>query len=97
MGRPKGSKNKIQSGAGGARKGAGRKPKIEEHKLIEKLHKAVDEEAALSILNGLIMEGDFKALALYMNYMYGKPKEKMDVTSGGDKILTPVINMNEWK
>jgi hypothetical protein len=29
------------------------------------------------------MDGDMRALQLYFNYRYGKPKESIDVTSGG--------------
>lgn len=69
---------------GGKRKGAGRKPKAEEQQLIEKLDNVIDNEAAILKLRELISEGDFRALQLYMNYRYGKPKETKDVNLSGD-------------
>ena len=64
---------------GGARKGAGRKPKDEEEKLIELLDKQIDKEEAILTLKKLIKQGDFKALQLYYNYRFGKPKETKDI------------------
>ena len=62
---------------GGKRKGAGRKPKADEHKLIEKLNKY--EDAALDILRDKVLEGHSWAIKLYMEYAYGKPTETKDV------------------
>jgi len=63
---------------------AGRKPKSEEMQLIEKLNQHIDSDEAILKLKEMIDEGDFKALQLYMNYMYGKPKETKDVNLTGD-------------
>lgn len=41
--------------------------------------------------------GDLKALTLYFNYRWGKPAQSTDITSGGEKIVTPIIDMNQWK
>ena len=65
-------------GHGGARKGAGRKPKIEELKLIESLDKVINPEKALAKLHQLINEDNFPALKLYFEYRFGKPKETID-------------------
>lgn len=64
---------------GGKRKGAGRKPKIDELKLIERLDAVINEEDALNKLRDLIKADNFNALKLYFEYRYGKPKE--DVTN----------------
>lgn len=64
---------------GGSRKGAGRKPKAEEEKLIELLDKQINKEEAITTLKKLIKQGDFKALQLYYNYRFGKPKETKDI------------------
>ena len=65
---------------GGKRIGAGRKPKDQEQSLIEALDRIVDGEKAIEVLKELISEGDIRALQLYLNYRYGKPKESVDVT-----------------
>ena len=72
---------------GGKREGAGRKSKSEEMHLIEKLNKHIDSDDAIKKLKAMIDEGDFKALQLYMNYMYGKPKETKDVTINAEQPL----------
>lgn len=70
---------------GGKRKGAGRPPKTDEKKLIERLDNVIDKEEALNTLAKMIKK-DFRALKLYMEYRYGKPKESLDVTSKGQSI-----------
>lgn len=118
MGRPKGSKNKTSNpneNRGGARAGAGRKPKADEMKLIERLDSIISMDDALDELKKLALgysftkyndkgepieieiPGDLKALTLYFNYRWGKPSQSTDITSGGEKISIPIINMNEWK
>ena len=72
---------------GGKREGAGRKSKSEEMHLIERLNKHIDSDDAIKKLKAMIHEGDFKALQLYMNYMYGKPKETKDVTINAEQPL----------
>lgn len=65
---------------GGKRAGAGRKSKDQEQSLIEALDRIVDGDKAIEVLKELISEGDIRALQLYLNYRYGKPKESVDVT-----------------
>ena len=66
---------------GGKRKGAGRKPKIDEDKLIEKLDNLISKDAVIEKLGEMIMQGDGRAMNLYFTYRYGKPKESVDITS----------------
>ena len=80
---------------GGARKGAGRKPRSEEHKLIEQLDKHIDRDDVTLKLKELILKGDFKAIQLYMNYVYGKPQDSVDITSNGEGINIPIINFKK--
>ena len=80
---------------GGARKGAGRKPRSEEIKLIEQLDKHIDRDEVTLKLKELILKGDFKAIQLYMNYIYGKPKDSVDITTNGEMISVPVINFKK--
>lgn len=76
---------------GGARKGAGRKPKADEQKLIEKLSPL--ESLALKALKEAMQDGQSWAVKMYMEYVYGKPRERKDI-----KITeVPIIDMNEWK
>ena len=76
---------------GGKRDGAGRKPKTEEQQLIEKLKPL--EPLAFEALAKLLKKGDQRAVQLFMNYMYGKPKEKMDVTTNGESVKFTVRDL----
>lgn len=67
---------------------AGRKPKNEEQKLIEKLTPLQDK--AFKALEDALADGSSWAVKIYMEYMYGKPKEKREVTI---KEETPVIDV----
>ena len=75
------------SKAGGKREGAGRKSKAEEMLLIERLSKHIDKDEAILKLKELMDDGDFKAIQLYMAYMYGKPKETKDITINSEQPL----------
>jgi hypothetical protein len=66
---------------GGAREGAGRKPKALEQKLIERLDAIIDKDEALGKLGELVAKGDIRAVQLYLSYRYGKPKESVDINS----------------
>ena len=70
----------MEKNRGGKREGAGRKSKSEEMELVEMLNKHIDKDEAIQKLKLMIDTGDFKAIQLYMNYMYGKPKETKDIT-----------------
>jgi|TARA_R110000803_G_scaffold31702_2_gene70399 hypothetical protein len=70
----------------GGNKNAGRKPKAEEHKLIEKLTPlAVDGYKALE---SALKDKQGWAVKLFFEYMYGKPKQTIDQTS--------TINLNDF-
>jgi len=71
---------------GGFREGSGRKPKADEIKLIEKLDQLIDKDSVVKKLNELITDGNFNALKLYFEYRYGKPKESIDITTGGQSL-----------
>lgn len=61
----------------GGHKNAGRKSKAEELKLIEKL--TPYEGNALKLLFKKIDEEDMQALKMFMEYLYGKPKQQQEV------------------
>ena len=75
---------------GGRRKGAGRKPKIEEIKLIERLDNIIESDSVIMKLHKLIKEDNFNAIKLYLEYRFGKPKDSIDITSGDQ----PIKNFN---
>lgn len=64
---------------GGAREGAGRKPKASELLLIERLSPM--DDIALERLKILIENGDFNAIKLFFEYRYGKPKQVVESDS----------------
>jgi hypothetical protein len=74
---------------GGKREGAGRKPKAEEQKLIEKLSPLMP--LAYKALETALNEDEAWAVKLSMEYFYGKPRQQMDVTTNGNDInISPI-------
>lgn len=64
---------------GGIRKGAGRKSRSEEIKLIEKLS-PLDDLAMDAMRKGL-EKGNFQFVQLYFHYCHGKPKDTVDLNT----------------
>tara|TARA_B110000967_G_C18591693_1_gene414768 strand:+ start:117 stop:371 length:255 start_codon:yes stop_codon:yes gene_type:complete len=80
--------DKRKNNGGHSTKGfAGRKSKSEEMQLVEMLNKHIDKDEAIQKLKSMIDEGDFKAIQLYMGYMYGKPKETKDISITSEQPL----------
>ena len=79
-----------KKGAGGAREGAGRKPKILEVKLIETMDRICVPEKIWEALLYKCQEGDTAALKLWLSYRFGMPKQQIDVTSNGENIAPPI-------
>jgi hypothetical protein len=75
---------------GGARIGAGRKPKIEEIKIIEQMDAICVPEKIWEALLMKCAQGDTNALKLWLSYRFGLPKQQIDVTSNGEKIAPPI-------
>ena len=73
----------------GGNKNAGRKPKVAEIELIQRLS-PMEDEALIQLSKG-VKSGDYKFIALYMAYRYGKPKESKDITSNGESLNIPLI------
>lgn len=71
---------------GGARKGAGRKPKADEQALIEKLSPM--EKDAYKALKKAIEGSESWAIKMFFEYMYGKPKQTVDQTTN--------LNINDF-
>ena len=79
-----------KKGAGGAREGAGRPPKILEVKLIETMDRICVPEKIWEALLYKCQEGDTAALKLWLSYRFGMPKQQIDVTSNGENIAPPI-------
>ena len=75
---------------GGARAGAGRKSKAEEQKLIENLTPMNPD--ALKELSKAVQGGEQWAIKLFFEYFYGKPQQRIDVTTNEESINIPIIN-----
>ena len=78
---------------GGKRAGAGRKAKAEEQKLIENLT-PMNPMALESLRKGLEKKEQW-AVKLFFEYFYGKPQQRVDVTSNEESINMPLINFVE--
>lgn len=61
---------------GGARPGAGRKPKADELVLIERLSPL--DDTALEAMKKGIAAGEFPYVKMFFEYRFGKPKEKIE-------------------
>jgi hypothetical protein len=75
---------------GGARPGAGRKPKILEVKLIEQMDAISVPEQIWKALLFKCQQGDTQAIKLWLSYRFGLPKQQIDVTTNGEKIAPPI-------
>ena len=79
-----------KKGAGGAREGAGRKPKIQEIKLIEQMDSISVPDEIWNALLFKCKEGDTAAIKLWLSYRFGLPKQQIDVTTNGQNIAPPI-------
>ena len=79
-----------KKGAGGAREGAGRKPKVLEVKIIEQMDAIAVPEKIWEALLRKCEEGDTQALKLWLAYRLGLPKQQIDITSNGEKVAPPI-------
>ena len=79
----------------GGNKNAGRKPKAEEIKLIERLSPMAND--ALKALHNGVKDGDFQFVKLYLEYYAGKPSQQVDITSNGKDININPITWIETK
>ena len=70
--------------------GAGRKPKADEQKRIEKLT-PLNELALDSLKKGLEKKEQW-AVKLYFEYFYGRPQQRVDVTTNEESLNMPLIN-----
>ena len=78
---------------GGKRAGAGRKAKAEEQQLIQNLT-PMNATALESLRKGLEKKEQW-AVKLFFEYFYGKPQQRVDVTTNEESINMPLINFVE--
>jgi len=76
--------------SGGARKGAGRKPKAENEALTSKLRPYEDD--ALKALIKAVKGSEPWAVKMFFEYLHGKPKETVHNKT---EIVVPDINWDE--
>ena len=75
---------------GGARKGAGRKPKAEEIAIAEQLDNVADLSSVFEALYSRVVQGDTSAIKLWLSYRLGMPVQQTDITTNGQDLNTSV-------
>ncbi|MEL6140403.1 MAG: hypothetical protein AAFU67_02160 [Bacteroidota bacterium] len=91
----------VKGRSGGARKGAGRKPKVQEQSLVEKL--CVNDDLVLKRLEQAVKKGEGWAIKLWFQYRLGMPKQITEIQGQGggpvsfkiDVVAGPVLPSNE--
>jgi hypothetical protein len=63
---------------GGAREGAGRKPKADEIKVIEQMDAVATPSEAWQALWAKCVEGDTQAIKTWLNYRFGMPVQRTE-------------------
>ena len=63
---------------GGKREGAGRKPKADEIKLIERMDAIATPEEIWKLLHDKCKDGDTQALKVWVQYRFGMPKQTIE-------------------
>jgi hypothetical protein len=77
------------AGHGGPRPNSGRKSKAEEMGLPKLIEEVVGETGKREVSQNIFEKakgGSFLHAQLLMHYMYGKPQDNLDITSGGEVI-----------
>lgn len=76
---------------GGARKGAGRKPKEINLKLTEKMENVLSDDELISIMAEKIrVDKDVSTMKLWVSYKHGMPVQQTDITTNGQDLNTSV-------
>lgn len=66
---------------GGARQGAGRKPKADEIKIAEQMDAIMMPDHVWSALSIKVIDGDIQAIKAWLGYRYGMPKQIVENTN----------------
>jgi hypothetical protein len=81
----------TKGNSGGFRENAGRKSKAEELRLAETIDSALGETWVNDLLIAINKEakaGSFQHAQLLLAYKYGKPQDKLDLTTNGKELPT---------
>ena len=83
-----------KSKRGGKREGAGRKRRMEEHEIIQRLEPMAD--TAFKVLKQKISEGDMKAIQIFCQYFIGLPTQKIENKIEGqlNQVQVEVVKPN---
>lgn len=79
----------MESKKGGAREGAGRKPKIDEITLIESMDAVLVPQEAWEKLASRVKDGDVNAIKIWLSYRFGMPKQTIEQTILAEQPLFP--------
>jgi len=71
----------AENSHGGARQGAGRKPKADEILIAEQMDAVMIPEAVWMALSCKVEDGDVQAIKTWLNYRYGMPKQIVEQTN----------------
>ena len=85
---------------GGARIGAGRKPKIDEISLIESMDAITAPKEVWIALFNKVKEKDVNAIKTWLGYRYGMPKQTVDNNTNlslNDFNLKDIISFDNLK
>lgn len=66
---------------GGAREGAGRRPKADEIKVIEQMDAVLVPEIVWASLAKLVKAGEVNAIKTWLQYRFGMPKQIIEQTN----------------
>ena len=66
---------------GGKRPGAGRKSRLEELGITEKMTSIMGTDIVFKKLSELVIDGEFQAIKLWLEYAIGKPVKEVDITA----------------
>ena len=81
----------------GGHKTAGRKPKADEIKMIERMDAILVPDSAWQALADKVKEGDTNAIKVWLSYRYGQPKQSVDHTTKGESMNIPISSWVEGK
>lgn len=77
---------------GGKREGAGRKTKVDEQMILARLS-PLDDLAFKALKTG-VQAGEFAFVKLFFEYRFGKPQDKIDLTTNGNDVAPVSITLN---
>ncbi len=66
---------------GGARNGAGRKPKADEVRIAEQMDATMAPDLVWLALSGKVEDGDVQAIKTWLGYRFGMPKQIVEQTN----------------